>query len=839
MPQIKSLIKFSIRLFFLGLALGVIGFTALWLIIVPSLPSVEKLRDVEMQVPLRIYSADQQLIAEIGEQRRIPLRIEEIPLTLKQAFLAAEDDRFYSHPGIDWRGTLRGVWGYARYLGQRRVPGGSTITQQVARRFFLNNEFSVMRKLREMALSIKIERELSKDEILELYLNKEFLGHRAYGVGAAAQIYYGKRVDELNIAEAAMIAALPKTPSRVNPITNPEAATTRRNYVLDRMHKLDMIETEAWQAARASVDPARLHGPQRELDADWIAEIARQQAVDRFGAEQAYTRGYQIITTVDSRLQRAADAAVREGLDAYDKRHGWRGPEQSGFVDAVDDHDALLDALEPIRVIGDLLPAVALHVEPERAELLLYDGRIAELVLERVGWARQHLARDALGAQPESVADLFSVGDLVRLREHPEGWRLAQLPDAQAALVALSPQDGRIVALTGGLDFAANQFNRATQSRRQPGSAFKPFIYAGALDNGYTPASLVNDAPVVFDDPSQERAWKPTNFSEQFFGPTRLREGMIHSRNLISVRLLLDIGLEPMTDYVTDFGFNRAEMPNGPSMALGAASITPLDMAGAYAVFANGGYRIEPHLILAILDDDDQFLELPQHAHICRDCPQPRLPMPEPVETEAPLDNADGPRELALSLQDETDPSPDTTADEEAVPIHGPPVPVYAEQVIEPQTAWLIRSMMADVIRFGTGRRALALERTDLAGKTGTTNDERDTWFAGFNDQLVATVWVGMDSNESLGRNEQGGRTALPIWVDFMQIALENMPEHDDPLPIGIVQANIDPETGLRARPGNPDAVPEWFKAGNLPPLQALAVEQQVEEDDADPYRIF
>lgn len=792
-----------------------------------------------MQVPLRIYSADQQLIAEIGEQRRIPLRIEEIPLTLKQAFLAAEDDRFYSHPGIDWRGTLRGVWGYARYLGQRRVPGGSTITQQVARRFFLNNEFSVMRKLREMALSIKIERELSKDEILELYLNKEFLGHRAYGVGAAAQIYYGKRVDELNIAESAMIAALPKTPSRINPVTNPEAATNRRNYVLDRMHRLEMIDTDSWQTARASIDPARLHGPQRELDADWIAEIARQQAVERFGAEQAYTRGYQIVTTVDSRLQRAADAAVREGLDAYDKRHGWRGPEQAGMVDAVDDHAALLDSLNSVRVIGDLLPAIALNVEPERAELLLYDGRIAELVLERVGWAREHLARDALGAQPESVADLFSAGDLVRLREHPEGWRLAQLPEAQAALVALSPRDGRIVALTGGLDFAANQFNRVTQSKRQPGSAFKPFIYAGALDSGYTPASLINDAPIVFDDPSQERAWKPTNFSERFFGPTRLREGMIHSRNLISVRLLLDIGLAPMTDYVTGFGFERGEMPNGPSMALGAASITPLDLAAAYAVFANGGYRIEPNLILAILDDDDQFLELPQRPWICRDCPEPRLPMPEAVESFTGTSEPDSLRALDLAFEDEGNESLAANEDGATAPIHGPPVPVYAEQVIEPQTAWLIRSMMADVIRFGTGRRALALERSDLAGKTGTTNDQRDTWFAGFNDQLVATVWVGMDSNESLGREEQGGRTALPIWVDFMQTALEGMPEHEHPLPIGIVQANIDPETGLRARPGHPDAVPEWFKAGNLPPLQSLAVEQQIEEDDADPYRIF
>ncbi|MEM7053939.1 MAG: PBP1A family penicillin-binding protein [Pseudomonadota bacterium] len=802
---------------------------------------MDKLRDVEMQVPLRIYSADQQLITEIGEQRRIPLNIEEIPPLLKQAFLAAEDDRFYSHIGIDWRGTLRGVWGYARYLGQRRVPGGSTITQQVARRFFLNNEFSVMRKLREMALSIKIERELSKDEILELYMNKEFLGHRAYGVGAAAQIYYGKRVDELTAAEAAMIAALPKTPSRINPITNPEAATIRRNYVLDRMHLLETIDTETWQAARATLDQARLHGPLRELDADWAAEMARREAVERFGAEQAYTRGYQIITTIDSGLQRAADTAVREGLDAYDKRHGWRGPEQAGFVEQVEDQSAILDKLNEVRLIGDLLPAVALSIETERAELLLYDGRIAELVLERVGWAREHLTRNALGIQPESVADLFSVGDLVRLREHPEGWRLAQRPEAEAALVALSPQDGQIKALIGGLDFADNQFNRATMSQRQPGSAFKPFIYAGALDHGYTTASLINDAPIVFDDPSQERAWKPMNFSEEFFGPTRLREGMIHSRNLISVRLLLDIGLEPMTNYVTDFGFEPNQLADGPAMALGAASITPVKLAGAYAVFANGGYEIEPHLLLAILDDDDQFIELPQHPSICRDCPEPRLPMPEPVEVVAA--KADDPtlRQLDVSLaDDESTQQTDAVQEAEASKIFGPPIPVYARQVIDPQTTWLIRSMMTDVIRYGTGRRALALGRGDLAGKTGTTNDQRDTWFAGFNDQLVTTVWVGMDSNESLGRDEQGGRTALPIWVDFMQTALADMPEHNAPLPVGIVQANIDPATGLRSRPGYPNAIPEWFKAGELPPLQTVAAEQQAEDEDtADPYRIF
>lgn len=853
MPQIKSLIKFSIRLFLLGLVLAVIGFTILWLIIVPSLPSVDTLRDVELQVPLRIYSADDKLITTVGEQRRIPLKIDEIPLMLKQAFLAAEDDRFYSHPGIDWRGTLRGVVGYARYMGQRRVPGGSTITQQVARRFYLSNEFSVTRKVREIFLAMKIERELSKDEIFELYLNKEFLGHRAYGVGAAAQIYYGKTVDELTIAQMAMIAGLPQRPSVVNPVTNPEFALDRRRYVLDRMLEEDFIDAGQHETAMAEPDRARLHGPQAELDAPWIAEIARQQAVDRFGANAAYTRGYTIVTTAESRLQQAADRAVREGLDDYDRRHGWRGPERELDPALLDDRQALLEELGNARTVGDLEPAVVLESGPESATLLTDDGGEIQLVLADVEWARDQLGRNALGARPEAVDEVLAPGDLVRLRAGDEGPRLAQVPEAQAALVSLKPDTGAVVALVGGLDFGASQFNRATQSRRQPGSAFKPFIYAAAIDNGYTPASLVNDAPIVFDDPSQERTWKPMNFSERFFGPTRLREAMIHSRNLISVRLVMDIGIQPTINYVTDFGFQRSQMPNGPSMALGSASITPLDLAGAYAVFANGGFDIDPYFVHAIIDDQGRELPLLPRPLACRECGNESDGRDGPASASPSRAQAvdsvqrDAPRELDLGLErpegdEESSGATDggdagLRVDDAPDGLHGPPVPVYAERVIKPQTAWLIRSMMGDVITYGTGRRALALGRDDLAGKTGTTNDQRDTWFAGFNDALVTTVWVGLDSNESLGDYEQGGRTALPIWVDYMQVALEGVPQQPDPVPVGIVEASIDPDTGLRVRPDTPGAVREWFPSGNLPPLKNQEGEQG--EDDTDPYEIF
>jgi penicillin-binding protein 1A len=844
MPQIKSLIKFSIRLFFLGLLLAVIGITVLWLIIAPSLPPAEALRDVELQVPLRIYSADQRLITTIGEQRRIPLTIDEIPTLLKQAFLAAEDGSFYQHPGFDWAGTMRGVVGYVRYLGQRRVPGGSTITQQVARRFFLSSEFSVTRKIREIFLAVRIERELSKDEILELYLNKEFLGHRAYGVGAAAQIYYNKRVDELTIAEMAMLAGLPQRPSVVNPITNPAAALERRSYVLRRMLDERFITEDQYREAIESPDRASLYGPSSELSAPWIAEIARQQAVDRFGADAAYTRGFGIITTVDSRLQQAARRAVRNGLDDYDKRHGWRGPERSFDPVSLEDPTSIQTELRSIPVVGDLLPAVVLESDAASARLLLADGRVAELILDRIGWAREQLGRDALGGRPENVADVLPIGAMVRLREGEDGWRLAQVPEAQSALVSMEATTGAVVALVGGLDFGASQFNRATQSQRQPGSAFKPFVYSAALDHGYTPASLVNDAPIVLNDPSQERSWKPQNFSERFFGPTRLREGMIHSRNLISVRIVMDLGLERVIDYVTGFGFKREAIPNGPSMALGAGAATPAELAAAYAVFANGGLAIEPRYIHAIFDENGQELALEPWPLACSECVEVEIEAvaAEPereAETEAAASQPDALRSLDLlaAAEDSVESRADDSSDVATPEMHGPPIPVLARRVVSSQTAWLIRSMMGDVVRQGTGRRALTLGRDDLAGKTGTSNDQRDTWFAGFNRDLVTVVWVGMDGNESLGRLEQGGRTALPIWVEYMETALADRPERDDPVPIGIVEASIDPETGLRVRPGSPGALREWFPADRLPRLQEEA--DPGDSDDADPYDIF
>ena len=803
---------------------GIAGIAAIWVIVVPTLPDVDTLRDVRLQVPLRVFSDDGALIAEIGEQRRTPVRLEDVPETLRLAFLAAEDDRFYRHPGIDWRGTLRGAWLYGRSLGQGRVPGGSTITQQVARRFFLTSEYSVTRKLREMLLALKIEREMAKDEIFELYLNKEFLGHRAYGIVAAARVYYGKDLEDLSLAEMAQLAALPKAPSRDNPVSGPRQAMIRRDWVLDRMLRLGYVSAEEHAAARSEPNQARLHAPEVELQAPWIAEQARQAVIERFGSEEAYGGGYRVHTTIDSRLQRAADQAVRDGLQAYDRRHGWRGSEQRFEPEILADEQALDEQLRGIRVVADLVPAIVTAVEETQASVRIRDGEETHITLESLSWARPFLQLNALGPRPQSVTEVLQPGDLIRVRRVADEWRLAQIPRAEAALVSMDADTGAILAMVGGLDFGRSQFNRVTQSRRQPGSAFKPFIYAAALDQGYTPASLVNDAPVVVDDPSMERAWRPTNFGRRFYGPTRLREAMVHSRNLVSVRLLMDIGLDYARDYISDFGFARADLPNGPSMALGSASLSPLDLTSAYGVFANGGFAVEPQILHRVTDSFGQIVFEPAWTRICPECPDPI------ADEENGSRELVGPRSIDLAELAEL-----ASAGSETVDLVGPQLPRIAPRVLSPQTSWLIHSMMADVITQGTGRRALSLGRSDLAGKTGTTNDLRDTWFVGFGGGIVTTIWLGMDDNESLGSQEQGGRTALPLWVDYMEVALEGRPERQPPEPVGLARAFINPETGLRARPGAAGAVQEWFHADNLPPLEAT----DERREDTDPYDIF
>lgn len=846
----KKLLKWVLRLGIVGAVCGIVALGGLWWAYGRDLPDVETLRDVQLQVPLRVFSADGELISVFGEKRRIPVAIEDIPDHLKYAFIAGEDARFYEHPGVDYQGLTRAVVTLAT-TGEKSV-GGSTITQMLARNFFLTLEKTYSRKAKEIFLALRIEREFSKDEILELFLNKILLGHRAYGVGAAAEVYYGKKLDELTLAQSAMIAALPKAPSRINPITSPERALERRNYVLSRMLELDYIDQAAFDAAIAEPDKAFYHGATTELSAPYLAEMVRATAIDLLGNE-AYTGGYVVHTTIDADMQRAANDALRKGLEEYDHRHGYRGPEATIDLGEASGTREWDEALAPFRSIAGLVPGLVTELDEQLALVYLEDGRTIPLDLEGVAWAKKFISRDRWGHPPEAVTDVLSAGDVIRVRLQDDGsWALGQLPDAEAALVSLDPKDGAIRALVGGYDFSRSKYNRVTQSRRQPGSSFKPFLYSAALDRGFTPASIINDAPIVFEDSELERTWKPQNFSEQFFGPTRLREAMIHSRNLVSIRMLQDIGIRPAREYISRFGFAVEDLPANLSMALGSATLPPLSLARGYAAFANGGYLVDPWFIDRIIDGSGNVVYRANPAVVCGDdCDAERQAAlgdaargdeafdrlatgldSTPAEPDAPT-LTQAPAYRPLSLDD----GEDAAGGAElalAEPRFRP-----AERAIDEQNAYLVRSLMTDVIRYGTGKAALSIGRTDLAGKTGTTNDQRDAWFSGYNSHLVTTVWVGFDNHDSLGRAEVGGRAALPIWIDYMDAALADFPDAPPTMPPGIVRARINPETGLLAALDTGGGIMEVFQAGRLPEMEATDGADRDGTTEEDPYDIY
>ncbi|MEE4294704.1 MAG: penicillin-binding protein 1A [Xanthomonadales bacterium] len=822
------------RLLLLILVLTILGIAAIgvaYFIFARDLPDVETLRDVQMQVPLRVFSEDGKLLGIFGEKRRIPVHIEEMPDCVSQAFLAGEDARFYEHFGLDYKGISRAVWSLAT-TGEKTI-GGSTITQQLARNFFLTNEKTFTRKIREMFLALKIEREIEKDKILELYLNKIFLGHRAYGVGAAAEVYYGKSPGQLTLAQCAMIAALPKAPSRINPITSPERATERRDYVLARMLEQGYINQAEYEQAVREKDRAFYHGAIAEISAPYVAEMVRVQSLRLLGSE-AYTGGYEVTTTIDSRLQTAANIAVSNGLEEYDQRHGYRGPE--GHVDLSDrlTTDDWQDALAPYRPISGLEPGLVIEAEEELALVYLRNGQTVALSLADMSWASPFVDRNRKGAAPKTVADIMAPGDIIRARLHDDGsWRLGQMPEVEAALVALDPGSGNIRALVGGYDFARSKYNRVTQGRRQPGSSFKPFIYSAAFENGATPATLVNDAPIVFDDAELERTWKPQNFSEQFFGPTRLREAMVKSRNLVSVRLLRDIGIDFARDHVTRFGFEEDDIPANLSMALGSASLTPLSMARGYAVFANGGYLVPPRYISEIRDAGGAVVYATRPPLLCDDC----LPDSEAADETVVVEKLE-PEFRPLSVTSDSD-SVNSSLDETENAPNRAEIAI-ADRAISPQNAYLVRSLMMDVVRRGTGVRAMQLGRRDLAGKTGTTNEQRDAWFSGYNDHLVASVWVGFDNHDPLGAQEQGGRAALPIWIEFMRVALDGVPDTPPAMPDGLAQARIDPDTGLLVPPDRADAIMEIFQADHLPPMMdSNTGDKEDAASEEDPYEIY
>ena len=764
----------------------------------PGLPDVATLRDVRLQVPLRIYSRDGRLLAQIGEQRRTPVRFEDIPLPVVNAFIAAEDDRFFSHGGIDSFGLLRAAVASA-LTGEAR-QGGSTITMQLARNMFLTPEKNLRRKLREIFLALRMEREFSKQEILTLYLNKIFLGQRAYGVGAAAEVYYGKPLSELSLGQIATIAALPKAPSTLNPVTNPERAQQRRGYVLRRMLDKGFITRAQHDAANVEPIETYEHGLRVEVDAPYVAEMVRSQLTDQYG-EDLYTSGYRIYTSIDSRLQRTADWSVRAALLEYDRRHGWRGA--TGHTDhPPTSASEAMQMLDAFPVVGGLIPSVVTAAEGRSAKVYGRDGREYGLPWDTgLAWARRN------GAAPHQVTDILAVGDVVYVLPTRDGSALlAQVPQAQGAFVALDPQDGAISALVGGFDYYASKFNRVVQARRQPGSSFKPFIYSGALEQGFTPATMVLDAPIVIEGSGLEGLWRPENDSRHFYGPTRLRDALARSRNLVSIRILRSLGVEYAINYAQRFGFEPAELPHNLTVALGTAQLTPLEMARGYAVFANGGFRVTPYLIDRVEDAYGKVLMAAHPAIACRDCESPVEP-PLPAPPGAP------PADVSTG-NDGTVP---------ASPAQKTPGQNLAPRVISPANAFLMTDLMRDVIRKGTARRALALKRDDIAGKTGTTNDRRDTWFSGFNADIVATAWVGFDQERSLGANEEGGHTALPIWVYFMGEALAGRPEHRLPQPEGIVSARISPNTGAIAKPNDPDAIFEYFLTGRLPGAGGLA----------------
>jgi penicillin-binding protein 1A len=763
----------------------------------PALPDVDTLRVVQLQVPLRVYTRDGKLIASIGEQRRIPVRFDQIPKMLIQAFLATEDDRFFRHHGVDWQGILRAA--LVNLKAGRISQGASTITMQVARDMFLTPKRDMKRKMSEVYISLLMETEFSKEEIFSLYVNKIFLGQRAYGVGAAAEVYFGKNLEQLTVAEMATLAGIPTAPSLVNPVASAEAAKVRRAHVLGRMLELNYISQAEYDEARMSPMESRLHGASVEVDAQYVAETVRSEMQAKYG-DDVYTAGYKVFTTIDSRLQAAATVALRTGLMEYDRRHGYRGATAKVDLSKLTTPKDLDGQLEEFPVIGGLRPAIVQKVEAKSAEVYVKDLGEVTLPWEKLSWARRELPDAQTDRSPTQAAEILTRGDVIyTVGRTPESLMFVQVPEAQSALVSVDPKDGAVVALVGGFDYFQSKFNRVIQARRQPGSGFKPFVYAAAFDKGYTPASIVLDAPIVIDEVGTDEAWRPKEYENKFFGPIRLRDALVHSRNLVSVRLMRAIGGDYTWNYVTRFGFDKSQLPNDLTLALGTAELSPLQVAIGYATFANGGYKVSAYTIDRIEDASGKVLQQATPALACFECDRPTDP-----STARPTAGPAGARAAQL---DEAPHDGKTLI----------PGKNLAPQIIKPQIAYLLADMMKDVIRHGTGMRARSLNRDDIAGKTGTTNDHHDAWFNGFNGDLVTTVWTGFDQDRSLGELEDGGRVSVPTWTYFMHEALAGAPRHGVPIPDGIVTVRISPETGLLASSDNPNGIMEKFMEGNLP----------------------
>ncbi|MEM8766531.1 MAG: PBP1A family penicillin-binding protein [Pseudomonadota bacterium] len=836
-----------------GLCAAVLSLAGVYLYLNPQIPKAETYRHVRLETPLRVYTADEQLIAEFGERRLIPVALADVPEPFIRALLDTEDKRFYEHSGVDFLTLATAAMELVWNMGEI-TRGGSTITMQLPRNlgtFSLDQLF--IRKFKEILLALQMERELSKDEILELYINAVPFGKRAYGAQAAAFTYYGKPLSDLNLAQWAMLAGIPQAPSAGNPINGPERALNRRNLVLRRMLEQGSIDQAQYDEARAAPITASVHGRDLDVPAAFPAEWVRRQLVNRY--DDLYTGGYEVVTTLRGNLQTAADAALRKGLSDYSRRHGYRGPEDQLLIDDDNplDEDRARRTLTGIQSYGGLAPAVVLDVSETEATVVA--GGWPEpirLDLDAVRWARTFIDPDTRGPAITRVNDVLSVGDVIRVdylgkvvpttdtdappeaedQEAPvavDRWRLAQLPEIQGALVSLDPRTGAVLALSGGFDFGMNQYNHALQAARQPGSGFKPFVYSAALDAGVTPASIFMDAPLVFDDENLESEYRPDNDNNRYNGPTRLREALYRSINLVSMRVLLDVGAGQILNFAPRFGFDTRTFPRNTQLAIGGGTmeVTPVDMAAAYSVFANGGWTVEPHIISYLRDLEGEEIFRARHPIVCAECEQEEggmeivddtdLTTGEPANLEELFAEAEAPG------KSETDAD---AAEPEVLP------PLIASRAIDERNAWIMHSMLRDVVARGTGIRARrALNRSDIAGKTGTTNDAADTWFNGYHPTVATTVWVGFPNHQALGANEYGSNRPLPIWIDYMTEALKGVPETFPDQPPGIVTRKIDPSSGELASPRNSEAIFEYFLAEHLPDAAPVTVDDEREDE--------
>ena len=849
--------KFVKYLFILAvfcILLGAGSIYGLYKFVEPQLPDVATLKDVRLQIPMQIYSADGELMAQYGEKRRIPVTLAQMPPEMVKAFIATEDSRFYEHHGVDPVGIFRAA-SVALFSGHA-TQGASTITQQLARNFFLSPERTLMRKIKEVFLAIRIEQLMSKDEILELYLNKIYLGYRAYGVGAAAQVYFGKTVDQLTLSEMATIAGLPKAPSTFNPLYSLDRATSRRNVVLSRMLSEGYITQEQFTQARSETIDANYHAPEIAFSAPYLTELVRQEMVTRYG-EKAYEDGYRVYTTISRKNQQAAQNAVRTNVLDYDMRHGYRGPANVLWKvgEAAWDTKKITDSLKALPSYGPLAPAVITSASSQEATAMLGDGTTVSLRMEGVRWARPWISDTQQGRTPGKVTDVVQAGQQVWVRQVNDSWWLAQVPDVNSALVSINPHDGAILALVGGFDFNQSKFNRATQALRQVGSNIKPFLYTAAMDKGLTLASILNDVPISRWDAGAGSDWRPKNSPAEYAGPIRLRQGLGQSKNVVMVRAMRAMGVDYAAEYLQRFGFPAQNIVHTESLALGSASFTPMQVARGYAVMANGGFLVDPYFITKIENDQGGVIFAANPKVACAECDIPVI-YGETQKSNV-LENQDV-EDVATSQEQKNlaVPMPQLEqANQDLVARTGSQQ--YAPHVINTPLAFLIKSALNSNIFgepgwMGTGWRAgRDLQRHDIGGKTGTTNSSKDAWFSGYGPGAVTSVWIGFDDHRrDLGRTtasgaikdqisgyEGGAKSAQPAWDAFMKSILDGVPE--DPLtpPPGVITVNIDRSTGQLANGGNSRA--EYFIEGTQPTQQAVHEVGTTIIDNGETHELF